>query len=257
MIAVKDISISALGRNVLGRLTKPRKEAKVRERQQQRQRQRQAEQQSRRAPMLVLASGSPRRLALLQQVGIEPKALEPVSVDETPNRGEAPRTLVRRLARAKAEAAIERLKDNPELRHAYVLGGDTTVALGRRIITKTELIDEAAAALRLLSGRSHRVFTAVCLIAPDRPVRLRVVETRVRFKRLAHDEIEAYVASGEWRGKAGGYAIQGIAGCFVTKLIGSYTNVVGLPVAEVVNLLRAENFPVTFNWLSKAEADII
>lgn len=251
MIAVKDISLSALGRAVLGRLNKPSQTPKAKPRQQP------APDQTRRAPMLVLASGSPRRLALLQQVGIEPKALEPVSLDETPRRGEAPRTLVRRLARAKAEAAIERLKDDPELRHAYVLGADTTVALGRRIITKTELIDEAAAALRLLSGRSHRVYTAVCLIAPERPVRLRVVETRVRFKRLAHDEVEAYVAAGEWRGKAGGYAIQGIAGCFVTKLIGSYTNVVGLPVAEVVNVLRGEGFPVTFNWLGKAEADIL
>ncbi|GAB4226444.1 MAG: Maf-like protein [Methyloligellaceae bacterium] len=208
-------------------------------------------------PKLVLASSSPRRLALLQQVGIEPDALRPVTIDETPKRGEVPRSLVRRLALAKAKTASDLIRGEEELAGAFVLGADTTVAVGRRIVAKTELLDEAATALQLLSGRAHRVYTAVCLILPGGQVRGGVVETRVRFKRLSRDEIESYLASGEWRGKAGGYAIQGIAGCFVRKLVGSYTNVVGLPLTEVVSLLQGEGYPVYFGWLNKAEAEVI
>ena len=202
---------------------------------------------------IVLASASPRRLALLQQVGIEPDSLIPASIDETPKKGEVPRAMVRRLARAKAEAVAATLQRDEGLAKAYILAADTTVAVGRRVLQKANYLDEAVAALQFLSGRSHRVYTAVCLATPERNYRQRVVETRVRFKRLSRDEIDAYIGSGEWRGKAGGYAIQGVAGAFVTKLVGSYTNVVGLPLTEVVGLLRGEGFPIYFNWISKAE----
>ena len=114
------------------------------------------------------------------------------------------------------------------------------------------MVDEAAACLRLLSGRTHRVYTSICLVTPKDALRERLVETRVRFKRLSRDEIERYLASGEWRGKAGGYAIQGLAGTFVVKLVGSYTNVVGLPLYETVSLLDGEGYPVRFTWLNAA-----
>jgi septum formation protein len=207
-------------------------------------------------PKLVLASASPRRLALLQQAGIEPDALRPVTVDETPKKGEVPRSLVRRLAREKALAARALVEREEDLAGAIILAADTVVAVGRRVVAKTELLDEAAAALQLLSGRSHRVYTAVCLVRPDGQLRGGVVETRVRFKRLSRDEMESYLGSGEWRGKAGGYAIQGIAGSFVRKLVGSYTNVVGLPLTETVNLLQGEGYPILFGWLNKAEAEV-
>ena len=206
-------------------------------------------------PKLVLASASPRRLALMQQAGIEPDFLRPTSIDETPKKGEMPRTLVRRLARAKAEAAYALAQKDTALRGSYILGADTSVAVGRRVVSKTDRLDEAAAALQLLSGRSHRVYTAICLVLPTGEMRQRVVETRVRMKRLSNDEIESYLGSGEWRGKAGAYAIQGIAGAFVLKLVGSYTNVVGLPLMEVVNMLHGEGFPVYYNWLNSAEVD--
>ena len=163
---------------------------------------------------------------------------------------------MRRLAREKALTAHGLIQREKDLADALVLGADTTVALGRRVISKAELLDEAAAALQLLSGRSHRVFTAVCLVRPDGQLRGGVVETRIRFRRLGRDEIESYLASGEWRGKAGGYGIQGIAGSFVRKLVGSYTNVVGLPLTEVVTMLQGEGYPVLFGWLNKAEVEV-
>ena len=126
------------------------------------------------------------------------------------------------------------------------------VCVGRRILPKAETRDEAAACLALLSGRAHRVYTAVCLITPGGKLRERVVESRVRLKRLSRSEVEAYLRSGQWRGKAGGYAIQGIAGSFVIKLVGSYTGVVGLPLYETVNLLGGEGFPVRFGWMNAA-----
>jgi len=204
---------------------------------------------------LVLASASPRRLALLEQIGIEPDALRPASIDETPRKGERPRTLARRLARAKAQAARARLHREPELANACILAADTVVAVGQRVLMKPDYLDEAAAAMQLLSGRSHRVYTAVCFIASNGAVRMRTVETRVRFKRLSSEEMESYLASGEWRGKAGGYAIQGIAGAFVQKIVGSYSAVVGLPLNEVVSLLVGEGMPVYFGWLNRAEID--
>jgi septum formation protein len=202
-------------------------------------------------PKLVLASGSPRRLALLQQAGIEPDGLRPADVDEMPKKGETPRALATRLARIKAETSYRSLLRAGEAKDSFILAADTVVALGRRVLAKAELMDEAAECLRLLSGRSHRVYTGLCLVTPKGSFRSRLVETRVRFKRLSGDEIDAYLASGEWRGKAGGYAIQGLAGTFVVKLIGSYTNVVGLPLYETVRLLEGEGYSVTFHWLKR------
>lgn len=203
---------------------------------------------------LVLASASPRRIELLQQAGLEPDRLLPADVDETPLRAEHPRSLAKRLSKAKAEKALESLKTEPDFAGAFILAADTVVAVGRRILPKAELLDEASNCLKLLSGRSHRVYSGVCLITPDGKLRQRLVETRVRFKRLGREELESYLASGEWRGKAGGYAVQGLAGTFVVKLVGSYTNVVGLPLYETVGLLTAEGFKVHFNWLSGARA---
>ena len=206
-------------------------------------------------PKLVLASASPRRLTLLAQVGVEPDALRPSSIDESPRKGEMPRSVVTRLSRAKAEDARDLIANDKDIADAYVLAADTVVAVGRRILVKPRFIEEAVAALQLLSGRSHRVLTGLCLIAPDDRVRMKIIDTRVRFKRLSTEEIEAYIASREWRGKAGGYAIQGLAGSFVQKLSGSYTNVVGLPLTEVVNMLVGEGFPIHFNWIKIGESD--
>jgi len=201
-------------------------------------------------PKFVLASGSPRRVSLINQAGIEPDALRPAELDETPRRGELPRACANRLARAKAEAALEMLRVDDELKGSYILAADTVVAVGRRILPKAELLDEAAQCLRLLSGRNHRVHTAICLVTPAEAFRQRLVETRVRFKRLSDEDIEAYLASGEWRGKAGGYAAQGIAGSFIVKIVGSYSNVVGLPLYETTTLLMGEGYPIRFGWLN-------
>ncbi|KQP82750.1 Maf-like protein [Methylobacterium sp. Leaf117] len=201
-----------------------------------------------RSARLILASASPRRLALLQQVGIEPDALLPADIDETPRKSETPRELARRLAREKLAVAGAAARRRDDMREAYVIAADTVVAVGRRVLPKAELPDEAADCLRLLSGRQHRVYTAVCLLSPRDVRRERVVETRVRFKRLSSREIEAYLASGEWRGKAGGYAIQGLAGAFVVKLVGSHSAVVGLPLYETLSLLDGEGFPVRSAW---------
>jgi septum formation protein len=203
-------------------------------------------------PKLVLASGSPRRLQLLNQAGLEPNALEPAEIDETPERGELPRTLVVRLARDKALAVLNRVRRQDDLKSAYILAADTVVAVGRRILPKPELLEEANACLRMLSGRTHRVYSGLALINPKDSVRTRLVETRVRFKRLSNEDLESYLASGEWRGKAGGYAIQGLAGSFVVKVVGSYPNVVGLPLYETVALLAGEGYPVHFGWLNPA-----
>jgi len=201
-------------------------------------------------PKLVLASGSPRRVSLLNQAGIEPDGLRPSNVDETPKRGELPRACANRLARAKAEVALDHVRADDELQGAYIIAADTVVAVGRRILPKAELLDEAAQCLRLLSGRNHRVHTAVCLVTPAESFRQRLVETRVRFKRLSDEDIESYLASGEWRGKAGAYAAQGIAGSFIVKIVGSYSNVVGLPLYETTALLLGEGYPIRFGWLN-------
>jgi septum formation protein len=201
-------------------------------------------------PKLVLASGSPRRLTLVNQAGIEPDMLLPADINEIPKRGELPRACANRLAKEKAQAALKIVRNDDDLKGAFILAADTVVAVGRRIMPKAELLDEAAQCLRLLSGRNHRVYTGVCLVTPREGFRQRLVETRVRFKRLSEQDIEAYLASGEWRGKAGGYAAQGIAGTFIVKLVGSYSNVVGLPLYETVSLLEGEGYPVRFGWLN-------
>ena len=200
---------------------------------------------------LVLASGSPRRVDLLNQVGIEPDHLLPVTIDESPKKNELPRNLAKRLAREKAEAAMTLARADSDLDGGLIIAADTVVGVGRRCLPKAELIEEAAACLRLLSGRSHRVYTGVSLVTTKGQLRQRLVETRVRFKRLTREDIDSYLASGEWQGKAGGYAIQGLAGGFVVRLVGSYTNVVGLPLYETVGLLQGEGFPVHFSWLSR------
>ena len=197
---------------------------------------------------LILASGSPRRLDLLNQMGVQPARLMPMDIDEAPKRAEHPRSLARRLSTEKAEAAFAAVKDDPAWRHSYILSADTVVAVGRRILNKTEYTEEASAALHLLSGRGHWVYTGICLVTPGGQFRQKVVQTKVRFKRLSTREIDNYIASGQWRGKAGAYAIQGIAGTFVQKLVGSYTNVVGLPLFEVSALLTGEGFEVSQGW---------
>lgn len=203
-------------------------------------------------PRLILASASPRRIELLQQIGIEPDALLPADVDETPKKNELPRHLASRLAEEKAQCAAAHAKTDPDLTNAFLIAADTVVSVGRRILPKCETIAEATQSLRLLSGRAHRVHTAVHLITPKGRERSKVVETRVRFKRLAASDIEAYLASGEWRGKAGGYAIQGLAGAFAVKLIGSYSAVVGLPLYETLSLLSGEGYPAQISWLNRA-----
>ncbi len=198
--------------------------------------------------LLVLASGSPRRLALLEQIGIKPDYLLPTDADETPEKSETPRALATRLARIKAETARRSAERDPDYAGALILAADTVVAVGRRALPKAELSEEAEQCLRLLSGRAHRVYTGLCLISPNGTVRQKLVETRVRFKRLSGDEVDDYIASGEWRGKAGGYAIQGLAGGFVVKLVGSYSNVVGLPLYETASLLNGAGYPMRSNW---------
>ena len=199
-------------------------------------------------PRLILASGSPRRLALLQQVGVEPHALLPADIDETPERAELPRVLAARLAAGKAEAASGAAEARADLDGCFLLAADTVVSVGRRILPKCETRDEAEACLRLLSGRAHRVHTGVTLLTPRGGRRHRLVESRVRFKRLSSAEMDGYLDAGEWVGKAGGYAVQGLAACFVVKLIGSYSGVVGLPLHETVALLVGEGFPVHQGW---------
>jgi len=187
--------------------------------------------------LLVLASASPRRLALLTQIALTPDLIDPADLDETPRPRELPAPHALRLAAAKARAVAARHAG------AFVLGADTVVACGRRILPKPE--DEAAAraCLALLSGRRHRVHGAVALVTPAGRLATRRVESAVTFKRLSQAEIDDYVAAGEWRGKAGGYAIQGLAARFVRMLGGSHSNVVGLPLFETAQLLAGHGFP--------------
>ena len=197
---------------------------------------------------LILASGSPRRLDLLAQAGIQPDKLMPMDLDETPRRAEHPRSLARRLAAEKAEAAFQVVRTDPQWAGSYILSADTVVAVGRRILGKPEYLEEASSALHLLSGRSHWVYTGIAVMTPSSQMRLKVIETKVRFKRLTSEELKYYLASGEWRGKAGGYGIQGFAGTFIQKIVGSYTAVVGLPLYETTQLLIGEGFQFHAKW---------
>lgn len=183
------------------------------------------------SPDLVLASASPRRIELLAQVGITPDHIDPADIDETPLKGETPPRLAARLAITKAQVVAAR---RPE---AVVIAADTVVAVGRRFLEKAADEGEATRFLKLLSGRNHRVFTGVAVVRNDQ-VSSRVNETRVTFKPLSHDEIAAYVAGGDWRGKAGGYGIQGPAGAFIQRIVGSHSSVMGLPLYEAVQLLH-------------------
>nr|WP_229807698.1 Maf family nucleotide pyrophosphatase [Asticcacaulis endophyticus] len=188
---------------------------------------------------LILASASPRRLALLQQIGIVPDRVMAADLDETPLKLETPRELAGRLSRAKANAVFATL-ETP----GFVLAADTVVCVGRRILPKAETDQEVADCLKLLSGRNHRVLTGIAVVAPGGRVSARVVATRLGFKRLSAVELKAYVASGEGLGKAGGYGIQGIAGGYVIQLVGSYTSVVGLPLYETRCLLEGAGYTV-------------
>ncbi len=182
-------------------------------------------------PELVLASSSPRRIELLALIGIKPDRIDPADIDETPLRDETPPRLAARLARSKAEVVAARSPD------AVVLAADTVVAVGRRFLEKAADEAEATRFLKLLSGRNHRVFTGVAVVVGGRTTH-RVVETRVTFKSLSDAEIATYVAGGDWRGKAGAYGIQGPAGAFVIRIVGSHPAVMGLPLHETVNLLN-------------------
>lgn len=191
---------------------------------------------------LALASASPRRLALLEQIGLKPDLVCPSDIDETPLKGERPRQLALRLAVGKGQAAQEKQPGD------FILSADTVVAVGRRILPKAETEVEARACLELLSGRAHDVLTGIAVLAPDGRQASRVVESRVSFKRLSHLELEGYVASGEWTGKAGGYGIQGIAASLVIEISGSYSSIVGLPLYETAALLEGLGYPVNRRW---------
>jgi len=193
--------------------------------------------------VLVLASESPRRKALLAQAGIVPDQVRAAAIDETPLKAELPRVYAERLAEAKARKVADGKTPGLAAGETLVLAADTVVACGRRILPKAENDDEVRACLKLLSGRSHQVITAVALMRADGSLARRTVLTRVRFKRLDAAEIDTYVDSREGVGKAGGYAIQGRAETFVRTLNGSYSNVVGLPLAETVALLRGSAYP--------------
>lgn len=186
---------------------------------------------------LILASASPRRLALLRQAGIEPGAVDPAELDETPKPKELPRVYAARMAAEKAAAVA------PRHNGAYILAADTVVACGRRILPKAESAEDARRCLELLSGRRHRVYGGVEVLAPNGRAARRCVVTQVTFRRLTGPEIERYLDTGDWQGKAGGYAIQGAAGAFIPSINGSASNVVGLPLAETLALLRGLGFP--------------
>jgi len=187
-------------------------------------------------PLLVLASASPRRLDLLRQIGIEPDRIDPADIDEAPCPGELPPAHAMRLAEEKARAVM------PRHPGSYILAADTVVACGRRILPKPFDPATARSCLKLLSGRRHRVLSGIALVGPDERLTLRRVDSQVGFKRLSEAEIAAYLCSGEWRGKAGGYAIQGRAAALVRWMSGSYSNVVGLPLFETAQLLTGRGY---------------
>jgi septum formation protein len=187
---------------------------------------------------LILASGSPRRLQLLDRIGVVPDAIVPADVDESIPRGELPRAHALRLACDKAMAVAAR--EPGEL----VLAADTVVAVGRRILPKVEDEETLRACMKLLSGRRHRVLTGVALAVPGAALRSRLVETMIAMKRLSDEEIDFYASHGEWRGKAGGYALQGYGEVYVRHIAGSYSNVVGLPLAETRLLLKSAGYPI-------------
>lgn len=200
---------------------------------------------------LVLASASPRRLALLERVGLVPDLLNPTDIDETPLKRETPRRLSVRLAEEKARTAQQSSQVKGLGGNVFILAADTVVGLGRRILPKAETVQDAFDCLVLLSGRSHWVYSTVCLIGPDGRKRTRCSETKVRFKRFSREDVDSYLKSDEWRGKAGGYAIQGRAEAFVRNLSGSHSGVIGLPLYEAVHLLEGAGYPVYHTWMTR------
>ncbi len=197
---------------------------------------------------LILASASPRRRDLLEQIGISPDAVIPANIDETPlNAGggktERPRPYAERMARQKAMTIASRLSSDEG--PALVLAADTVVCVGTRILPKTDTCEDARSCLALLSGRAHRVYSGVCVIGDDGAATVRVVETRVKVRLLNDEQITHYLATGEWQGKAGGYAIQGAFARHIISISGSYTNVVGLPLYETANLLTGKGWPIS------------
>ena len=186
---------------------------------------------------LILASASPRRRDLLRSIGVEPDEISPADIDEAPRADETPRRYALRLAQEKACTVAKRRQG------ALVLAADTVVACGRRILPKAEDRETARQCLELISGRAHRVFTGVCLLGPNDEARVRVVETRVKVRLLDDRRVRSYLETGEWEGKAGGYAIQGAFAAHIAMLAGSYTNVVGLPLYETANLLESAGWP--------------
>ena len=189
-------------------------------------------------PRLVLASASPRRVDLLRQIGVFPHEICPAHIDESPQIGELPRPHAERLAREKAQHVAKTISGS------FILAADTVVGVGRRILPKAETEADARMCLELLSGRAHRVYTGVALVSPDGCLQSRLCETRLKMKRLSQAELNAYINSGEWRGKAGGYGIQSFAECYIHHISGSYSNVVGLPLFETRNLLKGQGYPL-------------
>ena len=190
-------------------------------------------------PRLVLASASPRRRDLLNQIGVSPDDVIPADIDETPLKHETPRQLAERLAVQKCDAVADGLGAG-----AFVLAADTVVAVGRRLLDKAHTADQARGYLELMSGRTHRVLTGVSIASPDGRRSTRVVESKVKLKRLSSLEIDVYLRSGEWDGKAGGYGIQGLAAAFIIDISGSYTGIVGLPLYETAAMLTGLGYPV-------------
>lgn len=184
----------------------------------------------------ILASASPRRVQLLEQIGLKSEAISPADIDETPLKQEIPKDLAKRLANLKAQ---EIAKTNPK---KFIIAADTVVACGRRILPKAETEQEARSCLSLLSGRSHSVYGGICVITDTNQTITRVVETKVKLKRLDQSDIEEYIISNEWHGKAGGYAIQGLAAKYIKQISGSYSNVVGLSLYDVSQMLNGNNF---------------
>lgn len=205
---------------------------------------------------LVLASASPRRLMLLERVGLTADLLNPTDIDETPRKGETPRALSVRLAEEKAKTALRAPQVVALGAGVFVVAADTVVGLGRRILPKAETREEAARCLDLLSGRSHWVYSTVTVVSPSNRTSTRCCETKVRFKRLSRNDIDSYLASEEWRGKAGGYAIQGRAEAFVRYISGSYSSVVGLPLYETVHLLEGAGYPVFHSWMTAPPSSV-
>lgn len=191
-------------------------------------------------PDLILASASPRRLELLDQIGVHPACVRPADIDETPKPAEKPQHLAGRLARGKAE----KIRLEYEGRKSFILAADTVVACGTRLLDKPKDEEQAQFYLRLLSGRRHKVYGGIALLAPSGQMTSRVIVTAVQFKRLSSEEISQYIRSGEWAGKAGGYAVQGRASSLIKSFRGSYSNIVGLSLYDVRQMLQGNGFRI-------------